>query len=34
MSLSSGRRPAVTDLVHEDDEEGRSTSIGRNEGGT
>jgi hypothetical protein len=34
MSLSSGRRPTITDLVHEDDEEGRSTSTGRNEGGT
>jgi hypothetical protein len=34
MSSSSGRRPTVVDLVYEDDEEGRSTSTGREEGGT
>jgi hypothetical protein len=34
MSSSSGRRPTVVDLVYEDDEEGRSTSTGREEEGT
>jgi hypothetical protein len=31
---SSVRRPTVVDLVHEDDEKGRSTSTRREEGGT